>query len=445
MWFFLALRTPLVGGAVWATAHGVVLVLLLLLSFHLIFASVRGRFERRLIQVGFLAMVVVTLTHLGILSPYTYAAIRPIWPDQYVMRIGGVLTNADLPHFMDLFKAYTQPAHEAGFSVVLRRFFYEYLWSTAWPIEPLWMAGVAINLLFWFGAMVALLHFASTVVETRRGLTVVVLGLALSLAFAAVVGQPIVYLAAYAWVPMLLWGLLSLTTGKSTGAAILPFALLAAAVATYDVMPVSAAALLVLVLSGRVQAALVWFLVHASVTLGWSTIVLARVLKTFGNPSNAEFLTKSVGAWKQAVLQLDLAAMGVYLWRGLQNAMYAGMGIGFLVVGYLVVESMQSRKPERRTALAACLLLTAMYVASGCLIAPQLPVWSPGGLIPRYSYYYFPASLLGYGLIADRLSKWVTGMIIGVLALVVFADTLGHHEPAMLLHYGNWLGVFLKW
>jgi hypothetical protein len=86
-----------------------------------------------------------------------------------------------------------------------------------------------------------------------------------------------------------------------------------------------------------------------------------------------------------------------------------------------------------------------MYLASGCVIAPQLPIWSPGGLIPRYSYYYYPASLLAFGVLADRLPQWFSSALLGGLVLLVFADTLGHFEPAMLLHYGNWYGIFTKW
>jgi hypothetical protein len=445
LWSFLAMRTPLFGGVVWPTLHGAALVLLFLLSFHIIFVSVEGSFERRLIQMGLATIVIVTLTHLGILSPYTYAAIRPIWPDQYVMQIGGVLTNADLPHFMDLFKAYTQPEHVAGFSVVLRRFFYEYLWSTAWPSEPLWMAGVAINILYWFGAMVALLHLARTVVVTRRGLSVVVLGLALSLPFAAVVGQPILYMAAYAWVPVLLWGAVRLAALPSCAGVGLPLFFVAGAVATYDIMPVSAAVIIALLLRKRFSAAFLWVAVSAVVTAAWSHIVLARVLNTFGSPVNVEFLSKSLDAWKAAVVQKDLTAITSYVARGLENSVFAGFGVGFVVVSMLLLTCVRGERSEGRYVALVCLLLTGMYLASSCVIAPQIPLWSPGGLIPRYSYYYFPASLCAYGIIADRAPRWVSCMLIAAHTFLVFADTLGQHEPGMLLHYGNWYGKFQKW
>jgi hypothetical protein len=445
LWFFLTLRTPLVGGGVCALMHGAALVLVFLLSFHLIFASVEGRFERRLIQVGLATIVTVTLTHLGILSPYTYAAIRPIWPTQYIMGLDGVLMNADMPHFMDLFKAYTQPAHVAGFSVVLRRFFYEYLWSTAWPTEPLWMAGVAINLLLWFGAMVALLHLARNVVVTRRGLSVVVLGLSLSLPFAAVVGQPIVYLSAYAWVPVLLWGALCACATSRLRDVELPLAFLAAAVATYDMAPASAASVLVLLFWRRYSAALLWVGGHAFVTLSWSHIVLARVLKTFGNPSNAEVLGKSVLAWKSCVRDLDFNSMVVYVQRGVLNAATISFWVGLPVVAVLIPFLRSSHSVQARQTVQLVLSVVCLYIASSCVVAPEMPTWSPGHLMPRLAYYYFPATLCAFGVVSDRLSRWVAPTILIWLGLVAFADILGDHRPGMLIHYGLWFGTFAKW
>ncbi|MFN5062502.1 MAG: hypothetical protein ACK5GN_06615 [Pseudomonadota bacterium] len=444
-WFFLTLRTPLLGSTSLYVTHAAALVFVVVISFKLIFDSIGDIFCQRITLVGFALMVLVSLTHLGIISPYTYAAIRPAWPDQYIMGIGGVLTNADLPHFMDLFQAYTKPQHEAGFSVVLRRFFYEYLWSTAWPVQPVWVVGVVINLLLWFGAMVALLHLARHIIVSQQGLAVVVLGIGASIGFAAVVGQPIVYLAAYAWVPILLLSVVHFSNRGRWREREFYFALIAAAAATYDVLPLSVAAALTLIFVRQYTSAILWLIVHFAVTLAWSQLTLSRVLGTFGNPSNAEFLTKSIKTWKECVTSGDLEAIRILIVRGFENAAFAGFGVGLLVIPCLLFALRRPVRPQAKLVVIVCFMLTFMYLASSCVIAPQLPVWSPGGLIPRYSYYYYPASLLAFGVLADRLPRWLSGVLVGGLVLLVFADTLGYFQPAMLLHYGNWYGTFTKW
>lgn len=459
LYALLLLRLPLVGGPALETIHRLAVLAIFVIIIVRVTAAHRASQTTAPLVASVLLSVLCALTHLSILSPYSAVCVIAIWPDQYLTVLDGMVLNGDYPHFVDLFGSYATATHLPGMSVVLRRFFYEYLWSVLSPSGPSWATAFLVNMTLWTLSSSALVLTAHRLTRSRTSCWFAALASGGLVLFTSYAAQPMLYLAAYAWSFILLGATLRyLEAGEESAnrpSSFLLF-LFAAGLATYDLIPVIVPLICVLAAARRWTAAAVAVGAQLIIPVLWAQAVLLPLAGTLGPDSNRGFISNSIEKWKVALLTSDVGTLTEYLLRGASNLFFASYGIGLLVALWVLVAKRRSfprvwalslpRDWPPLSLAALFLLLTAASLlvnfAIAALVAPELTYWSPGFNLPRISAYYCPVALLAASVLMQQLPLRA-GVGAGIsVVLLSFMDTLGIHGPIMILQYGWWFGTF---
>jgi hypothetical protein len=221
------------------------LLLLLLAAVALLALLAHGwRWRRAAPLVAIVAALVVqTLLHTSLRSPYSYEAHFEApgkWYHDYLVPDGKGAVNADIPLFTTLDEHFVGiPKPMSTF--YLRRSFLHWIGAHASYFVTPYYVYLVVNVLLWLVAVVCTYHWVRRVVGDLERARLTAALVACGNGFIAFVAQPTSYLGYYTAMAALLWGfeLFLVDEKERPWAGTLGFgALFGLACATYDIFPV---------------------------------------------------------------------------------------------------------------------------------------------------------------------------------------------------------------
>lgn len=407
-----------------------------------------------------LALVLVALNafgHLALESPFTHTfhLISGLPSDFH-----GVDNNAtwecgydgtdwavhcDARHFIASELIFVDPHYDASFSVVLVRFYAEFLNSLLGSDGLRWHANLAVNMFLWMLSCAAVYRLARLWDLPIPVARAAMLANASAWGFVSLVAQPTPYLTAYAFAIFSFWATASLALEKSpqalrSGALVLLMVLTAG---IYESYPISLACFLVLCFYRRFGAAALLVAGQITLTLIWKHIGLAQILGTLGNmdsaSSGASNLTHDIQTWWNIVTGLDIARLLHYLWVGTLAFVFGNVVFGAVAGVGLTARQWRWFKqgdPQRCFWLMLFLVNLAMFSAM-VFIVPQTFHWSPGtGMQPRLAFFSFSLNLIAACYWAYSIKSRLVWSIPILSLFIANIDKTGFASIAMLFDYG---------
>jgi hypothetical protein len=371
--------------------------------------GVRGRLRRATPIAGALAVIVVeTLAHTSLRSPYTYGPLLEV-PGRayhaYLLPGARAAVNADVGLFTSLdehFNGLPKPIAP----MLIRRSFVHYLGSHfSYFFNPYYVY-LVVNALLWLAAAAAGYDYVLRV-SGSRDLALLFAGLVLTgNGFIYYVAQPMSYLAGYATVivALCLYERLLVEPKGAPDLAVLYGILLGLCAATYDLLPLYP----MLLLYGRFRGVPVkWtaaaIALAAAVPSGF-LVVQYGVLNVSSDPANSRFLGDSVRglaalASGSAASLYEAAARALVVYA--QDLVYA-----FAVVGAALAAAGILFAADRRTRAWFALLLLPSLLSTVFFSLGGMQ-WGrvPFAALPRLAYAAYPAVYLGAALAIDAARR----------------------------------------
>lgn len=408
-----------------------------------------------LIVAGVL-VAINTLTHLAAESPFTHTyhlvVDRPsdfsgvdnneTWECAYDGTDWAV--QCDARHFIASELIFVDADYDAGFSVVLSRFYSGYLNSLLGTDSMRWLSSVCINVLLWFLSCVAVYRLAQLFGQPGRVAVAAMLGTASAWGFVSLVSQPMPYLPAYAFGIFSIWAIVEQLVRPSLDIRLRTLLLLlpVLSIAVYESYPISLLCVLLLAIHRRYVSALVLIVAQLLVVVTWKKFGLEEVLGTTGDLASASSgvsnLTKDIHKWIEILVTINIKEFFLYLAVGVLAFLFGNLIVGACIGIWITARDRRQifgSNPQRLfwlvIALANLLMLAAMI-----FIVPQTFHWSPMGMQPRLSFFSFAINLIAICYwVNGRWPAWLWAVPVTSL-MIANLDKTGFAGIAMLFDYG---------
>lgn len=434
-----------------------------------------------------------SLSHISLNSPYTYSfRVVNNLPSTYASSIdnnqtwecpyetANFMVTCDMRHTIAVEKMFTDSKYDAIFSVYLVRFFYGYLSSLIGFDGHRWIASFTLNLLFWLFACTALFKTCILTKLSERVAAIAMLCCACSWGFVSFVGQPAMYLAAYAYAAIIIWATVEIIYCKSAKKTILLSLIVLSGSLVYDIYPLILACLLLLVTQKKSFIAILILILQLLLTSFWSKVFLGQVLGTIGDQAssgNIHDLKNSFNTWINLVTKLDFTQAIEFISKGTQSYIYGSMIFGtvastifllYLLAAntvkgckesngvltllsspisvYLSIDDRQIKSTENNTKLLLNLSFFVCFLVliSTIFINPASHHWSPNsGMMPRLAFYTYPINTMALAAITEGLLSKKAFIVVLFTFFISNLDLTGNASISQFFDYGL-IGIYWK-
>jgi hypothetical protein len=415
----------------------------------------RLRQQLALLIVTTIIILFNSLSHISLNSPYTYSfRIVNNLPSAYASNVDNnstwecpyesstFMVSCDMRHTIAVEKIFTDAKYDASFSVYLLRFYYGYLSSLIGFDGHRWIASLTLNLLFWLFACAALYKTCILTKLSKRAAAIAMLCCASSWGFVSFVGQPAMYLAAYAFAAIMIWSTLEIVYSQSIKKQILFSLIIVSGCLIYDVYPLTLSCLTLIFISKKYFTVTSILFVQVLLNLLWSKFFLEKVLGSIGNQKNSgnvHDIKNSLDAWINVASKLDITQATEFIGKGTQAYIYGGMVFGvvassiFIIcllivvlnkkergdgsgllslipspisISLLISSSDKSAENSNRLLLVFSCSICFLVLLSTIFINPASHHWSPNsGMMPRLAFYTYPINTIAIAVLADVIVR----------------------------------------
>ncbi|MBP0015947.1 MAG: hypothetical protein J7647_00130 [Cyanobacteria bacterium SBLK] len=390
--------------------------------------------------------------HISHNSPYTYVnrSIDFYWECPHETYL--FMVNCDQNHYLAEEFIFTTDDYDASFSVKLRRFFYGYLSSLIGFSGHRWIASFSLNLLFWMLSCIALYKICLLLKLGERIGAISMFCGASSWGLISFVGQPAMYMTAYAYSPIIVWATLEILAAKSRRKIALLSLIILSGTLVYDIYPVTVSSFLVLLVYKRKITAWSIFIGQLALSFLWQKFYLAQILGTLGDPSNARVATDSLKIWADIIKNLDFSQGLHWMIRGTHSFIYGNMIVGaiasLILIIILGIKWIQKKHKQEEGILFifSFFIYILVWLATMATI-PKASEWGIGGMLPRLAFYSYPIGTIALAFFGSRFLGKIAYMIPVLTFMVANIDTVtGSAAIAVFFDYGviDWQGIYWR-
>ena len=457
-----------------------------------------GQYYRRRQQLALLIVTTIiilfnSLSHISLNSPYTYSfRVVNNLPSTYASNIDNnstwecpyesptFMVSCDMRHTIAVEKMFTDAKYDPSFSVYLLRFFYGYLSSLIGFDGHRWVASFTLNLLFWLFACAALYKICILTNLSERVAAIAMLCCASSWGFVSFVGQPAMYLSAYAFATIMIWSTLEIVYSQTVKKQILFSLIIVSGCLIYDVYPLVLSCLTVLFIFKKYFIYAFVLCLQIFLNLLWKKFFLAIILGSIGDQKssgNVHDIKNSLDTWINVVSKLNITQATEFISKGTQAYMYGGMIFGVVAssifILYLSIASFNTKKKDgksRSLALMSSPISISLLIGSSnkqakdsnrlllcfscsicfllllsmIFINPASHHWSPGtGMMPRLAFYTYPINTIAIAVLTEGLMRNKAFIVAVITFLISNLDLTGIASISQFFDYGL-VGIYRK-
>lgn len=446
--FFLTLRLPLTLWRPLEIINWIVFAIAIGLIFRKIFQYYRTQRKVLLLLITFIIIWFNTFTHISHDSPYTYVNRAATYyfecphEDNYLFMV-----NCDNGHFLATELMFTND-NDRQDSVLLRRFFYGYLNSLIGFKGHRIIGNLALNISFWLLACAALYNICDRFNLGSRIAATAMLCCASSWGFVSFVGQPAMYLAAYAYAAIIIWATIAILQTRSQEKIALYSLLVISSALVYDLYAIALASFIILLAYKKFKVAFSILLSQIFLSLLWKELYLKKVFGTIGDQSNAAFAVESINTWVNILRSFDI--IGGFHWfiKGTLAFIYGNLIYGALASFFLILLLsyhwiVQKRKKTEKLLLLTSGSVTFFVLLSAIVTIPQASLWGLRIALPRLAFYSYPIGTIALAYLGNRWLKERVYLIPFLTFLFANSDVFGLASLAVFFDYGA-IGIYWK-
>ncbi|MEA5470680.1 hypothetical protein [Spirulina sp. 06S082] len=441
--FLLTLKLPLTLGRTLEIVNWLIYFLIIYLVFKKIFAHFQIKKNATLLLATLIIIWFNAFAHISYDSPYTYVnrSINFYWECPHETYL--FMVNCDHGHYLAEEFIFTTDEYDASFSVLLRRFFYGYLSSLIGFSGHRWVASFTLNLLFWMFSCVALYQICILTKLGERIASIAMFCGASSWGFITFVGQPAMYMVAYAYAAITVWATLEILAVKSRRKIALLSLIILSGTLVYDIYPITVSSFLILLFYKRRISALSILIGQLALSFVWKNFYLTKILGTIGDQSNVSLATDSLKIWVDIIKNLDFSQGLHWIIRGTHSFIYGNMIFGaiagFIFIIFLSVKWRQNKQnqEEKILLLFSFLIYILVWMATVATI-PKASEWGIGGMLPRLAFYSYPVGTIALAFFGSRFLGKAAYIIPVLTFMVANIDTFtGLASIAVFFDYGT--------
>jgi hypothetical protein len=445
--FLLTLRLPLTLWRPLELFNWIIFAVAIAFIFKKIIQYYRSKKKMWLLLTTLIIIWFNTFTHISQDSPYTY--VNRASTSYFECPHEGnylFMVNCDNGHFLATELIFTEPNYKQD-SVLFRRFFYGYLNSLIGFDGHRMIGNLALNLIFWLFACTALYNICDRLDLGSRIASTAMLCCASSWGFVSFVGQPAMYLAAYAYAAIIIWATIKILQAKSKDTIVLCSTIVISSALVYDLYAIALASFMILLICKKFKAAFSILIPQIFLSLLWKEFYLRKVFGTIGDQSNSQFAVESINTWINILKTFDFEQGFYWFIRGTHSFIYGNLIFGafasFILIIFLGYKWIWRSKKQETILLLVSLLVTFWVLLATIVTIPQASQWGLGIMLPRLAFYAYPIGTIALAYCGSRWLRNKVYIIPLTTFLIANLDLSGLASVAVFFDYGA-IGIYWK-